>query len=119
MRDFCAGSQQTAHRSGAAVEGRKHDRSLTPEPVDHLDLVNAMYRWTEAWRTTCSNQFGLSDHATAGILTSVHAKNLIVHHDAQRQKVEHVREVLPYDRRAVLAGTFGVESICLREMIAT
>lgn len=51
------------------------------ESVDNLDLINRMYAWTQA---------------------SVHTEDFIVYNAAQGQVVEHVCEVMPNIRSAVL-----------------
>lgn len=43
----------------------------------------------------------------------MHAEDLVVYDDAERQKVEHVGEVVPDIRIAVLARALGVETVGL------
>lgn len=44
----------------------------------------------------------------------MHAEDLVVDDDGERQVVEHVGEVVPHIRVAVLAATLGVEAVGLR-----
>lgn len=60
--------------------------------VDDLDLINAV---------------------DAGREAAVYAEDLVVDYAGERQVIEHVCEVMPYSRVAVLATTFGVEAIGL------
>lgn len=46
-------------------------------------------------------------------------ENGIIDHNAQRQKVEHVGEILPDRGRAVLPGALEVEAICLQSAVKT
>lgn len=46
--------------------------------------------------------------------TAVHAEDFVVDHDRERQEVEHVREVCPHVRRAVLPHALRVEAVRLR-----
>lgn len=43
----------------------------------------------------------------------MHAEDLVVDHDGQREEVEHVREVVPDVGVAVFAVAFGVEAVGL------
>ena len=43
----------------------------------------------------------------------MHAEDLVIDHDGQREEVEHVREVVPDVGVAVLAVAFGVEAVGL------
>lgn len=43
----------------------------------------------------------------------MHAKYLVVDHDAESQEIKHVREIVPDVGIAVLAGAFSVETIRL------
>lgn len=63
-----------------------------PEAVDDLDLVDGVY---------------------AGAQAAMNAEDLVVDDDRQREKVEHVREIMPYVRVAVFARTLGVEAVRL------
>lgn len=54
---------------------------------------------------------------SADVPTAVHAEDLVVDHDRQREEVEHVREVRPHMRRAVLAHAFRVEPVCLQKEV--
>lgn len=62
--------------------------------VNDLDLVDGMNRRRQA---------------------AVYAKYLIVDHHAQSEEVEHIGEIMPNIRIAVLSGTLGVEAIRLRD----
>lgn len=63
------------------------------EPVNDLDLVNMVNRRRQA---------------------AVHAKDGVVNHHRQGQKVEHVGKVLPHCWRAVLSCALEVEAVCLK-----
>lgn len=65
-----------------------------PEPVDDLDLVDAVDARRQA---------------------PVHAEDLVVDHHGEREEVEHVREVVPDVGVAVLARALGVEAVGLRD----
>ena len=47
-------------------------------------------------------------------LTSVYTKDLVIYHDAERQKVKHVCKVMPDVGIAIFPGTLGVEAVGLR-----
>ena len=49
-----------------------------------------------------------------GLLTSMHAENLIINDHAQREEVEHIGKVVPHIGVPVLPRALGVESIRLR-----
>ncbi len=63
-----------------------------PEPVDDLDLIDAVNARTQP---------------------SVYAEDLIIDHHRQGQKIEHIGEVMPNIGIAVLAITFCVEPVRL------
>lgn len=63
-----------------------------PEPVDDLDLVDGVDGRREA---------------------TVYAEDLIVDDDREGEKIEHVCEVVPHIRVAVLARAFRVETVRL------
>ena len=63
-----------------------------PEPVDDLDLVDAVDAWAEA---------------------AVDTEDLVIDDDGQGQVVEHIRKVVPHIGIAVFATAFGVEAIRL------
>lgn len=65
-----------------------------PEPVDDLDLVDAVDARRQA---------------------PVHAEDLVVDHHGEGEEVEHVREVVPDVGVAVLARALGVEAVGLRD----
>lgn len=46
-------------------------------------------------------------------LTAMHAEYLVVNHHGQSEEIEHVREVGPNMRRAILPYTLRVEAVCL------
>lgn len=69
----------------------------TAEPVDDLDLVDAVYRGRE---------------------TAVNAEYPIVDDDGQSEEIEHVGEVRPDGGAAVLPDAFGVEAVCLSSLSA-
>lgn len=62
------------------------------EAIDDLDLVDAMYTRAE---------------------TTVNAKYLVVDHNTQREKVEHVCEVVPDIGVTVFSLALGVEAVGL------
>ena len=62
------------------------------EPIDDFDLVYAV---------------------DAGTQPAVHAEDLIVDYAGEGEVVEHIGEVVPYCRVAVLARALGVEAIGL------
>lgn len=43
----------------------------------------------------------------------MHAENLVVDNDGQRQEIEHVRKVVPYICIAVFSRALGVEAVRL------
>ena len=50
--------------------------------------------------------------------TSMHAENLVIDDTGQAQIIEHVCEVVPYCRVAVLSAALGVEAIRLSDASA-
>ena len=60
------------------------------EPVDDLDLVDAMDAWAE---------------------TTVNTEYLVIDDDGQGQVVEHIRKVMPHIGITVFATAFGVEAV--------
>ena len=62
------------------------------EAIDNLDLVNAVYAWTQP---------------------PMHAEDFVVDHHAQREEIKHVGEVMPDIGIAVLAITFCIETVRL------
>ena len=73
-----------------------------PEPINDLDLINAVYTGTQ---------------------TAMHTEDLIIDDDAQGKEVKHVGEVMPDIGVTIFAVTLGIESVRLgdtaRFMIAT
>jgi hypothetical protein len=61
------------------------------------------------------DDFDLIDAVDAGREPAVHAEDLVVDHDRQRQVVEHVGEVVPHVSVAVLPATFSIKSVRLRD----
>ena len=64
-----------------------------PEAIDNLDLIDTMYTWGKS---------------------AVHAEDLVIDDDGQRQEIKHVGEVVPDIGVAVFAAAFGVEPVRLR-----
>jgi hypothetical protein len=62
------------------------------KPVDDFNLIDGVYRRGEA---------------------AMHAKDLIVNYNGQRQEVEHVSKVMPNVGVAIFPGALGVEAIGL------
>lgn len=78
---------------------------VAPHQVSHRAL---MWNFTET-----VDDFDLVDVVNARREAAVHTKDLVRDDNGQGQVIEHVGEVVPYCRRAVLAGTFGVEAVGL------
>lgn len=64
-----------------------------PEPVDDLDLINAV---------------------NARAQTTVHTENLIIDHHRKSEEIEHIGEVMPNIGITILAVAFSVEAVRLR-----
>ena len=67
-----------------------------PEPVYNLDLVYMVY---------------------AGAQSAVNTEDCVVNDDTEREKVEHVGEIMPNGRRAVLPRTLEVKPISLSSQL--
>ena len=61
------------------------------------------------------DDFHLVDAVDAGAQPPVHAEDGVVDDDAEGEEVEHVREVVPHGRVAVLAVAFRVKAVGLRD----
>lgn len=61
------------------------------------------------------DDFDLVDGVDRRGQTAVNAEDLVVNDDAEGKKIEHVGEVMPYIRIAILARTFGIETVGLRD----
>lgn len=93
-------------------------RRRTSEPVHDLNLVYRMNRGRQPcteFPTSASQPVNrLEDKKDRNrARTSMHAENLVVNDHGQCQEVEHVREVRPHVRRAILAHALRVKAVGL------
>jgi len=87
-----------------------------PKAVYNFDLVDRVDGWGEPWNLLSAldaqDSFeGVAQGIMQGVSTSMHTEDLIVDDDAQREKVEHIRKVMPHIRISILPRAFRIESI--------
>lgn len=101
-----AGAEGVAGAAGAQGEFVALRVRVGPDEVGHGALVGDL--------AEAVDDLDLVDGVDRGGQAAVDAKYLVVDDDRQRQEVEHVGEVVPYARVAVLARAFRVEPVRLR-----
>lgn len=100
------GAEGVAGAAGAEAELVALAVRVAPDEVGHGALVGDL--------AEAVDDLDLVDGVDAGRQAAVHAEDLVVDDDRQRQEVEHVGEVVPHVGVAVLARALGVEAVRLR-----
>lgn len=100
------GAEGVAGAAGAEAELVALAVRVAPDEVGHGALVGDL--------AEAVDDLDLVDGVDAGRQAAVHAEDLVVDDDRERQEVEHVGEVVPHVGVAVLARAFGVEAVRLR-----
>lgn len=100
------GAKGVAGAAGAQAELVALAVGVAPDEVGHGALVGNL--------AEAVDDFDLIDGVDAGRQAAVHAEDLVVDDDRERQEVEHVGEVVPHVGVAVLARALGVEAVRLR-----